>query len=144
MGAHHVIDHSKPLKDELKRIGIAEVEYIASLTQTAKHLAAYPDIVAPQGKIGVIDDPATLDVVPFKRKCASVHWEAMFARSMFGTADMIAQHDLLDEVSALADAGSLRTTLTQNLGTINAVNLKKAHALIESGKSIGKVVLEGF
>lgn len=144
LGAHHTINHTLPLAGELKRIGFAQVDYIASLTGTAKHAVAYADIVAPQGKIGVIDDPATLDVVPLKRKCASLHWEAMFARSLFGTADMIAQHDLLDEVSAMADARTLRSTLTQNLGTINAANLKKAHALVESGATIGKVVLEGF
>lgn len=143
-GAHHVIDHTRPLAEELKRLGVPEVNYIAGLTATTKHLPAYPAILAPQGKLGVIDDPATLDIVPFKRKCNSVHWEAMFTRSMFTTDDIILQHDLLDEVSALADAGTLRTTLTQNLGTINAANLRKAHALIESGRSIGKVVLEGF
>ena len=144
LGAHHVVDHTRPLADELKRHGFAEVNYIAGLTATARHLPAYPAILAPQGKLGVIDDPATLDIVPFKRKCNSVHWEAMFTRSMFTTGDIILQHDLLDEVSALADARTLRTTLAQNLGTINAANLRKAHALIESGKSIGKVVLEGF
>lgn len=143
-GAHHVVDHTRPLQDELKRHGFPEVNYIAGLTATAKHLPVYPAILAPQGKLGVIDDPATFDILPFKRKCNSVHWEAMFTRSMFTTDDMILQHDLLDEVSALVDARTLHTTLTQNLGTINAANLKKAHALIESGRSIGKVVLEGF
>ncbi|MBS0338010.1 MAG: zinc-binding alcohol dehydrogenase family protein [Proteobacteria bacterium] len=143
-GAHHVIDHTRPLADELKRLGIPEVDYIAGLTATARHLPAYPAILAPQGKLGVIDDPGVLDIMPFKRKCNSVHWEAMFTRSMFTTDDIILQHDLLDEVSALVDARTLRTTLTQNLGIINATNLKRAHALIESGKSIGKVVLEGF
>lgn len=144
LGAHHVIDHGKGLAEELKRIGVPEVDYLASLTATAKHASSFPAIIAPQGRIGVIDDPATLDVVPLKRKCASLHWEAMFARSLFGTPDMIAQHDLLDEVSALADARTLRSTLTRNLGRINAANLRQAHALIESGTSIGKVVLEGF
>lgn len=143
-GAHHVVDHTRPLQDELKRHGFPEVNYIAGLTATAKHLPVYPAILAPQGKLGVIDDPATFDILPFKRKCNSVHWEAMFTRSMFTTDDMILQHDLLDEVSALVDARTLHTTLTQNLGTINAANLKKAHALIASGRSIGKVVLEGF
>ena len=100
--------------------------------------------VVNERKLGVIDDPATLDIVPFKRKCGSVHWEAMFTRSMFTTDDMILQHDLLDEISALADAGTLETTLTQNLRGINAANLRHAHALIESGRTIGKVVLEGF
>jgi NADPH2:quinone reductase len=144
LGANHVIDHTRPLADELKRIGIPEVDYVASLTATAKHFAAMPDIIAPQGMFGLIDDPASLDVVPLKRKSVSVHWEMMFARSLFGTPDMGAQHDLLTEVSALVDAGTLRTTMTQNYGTVNAANLKKAHALVESGKSIGKVVLEDF
>jgi zinc-binding alcohol dehydrogenase family protein len=144
LGANHVIDHTRPLADELKRIGIPEVNYVASLTASAKHFAAMPDIIAPQGMFGLIDDPASLDVVPLKRKSVSVHWEMMFARSLFGTPDMGAQHDLLTEVSALVDAGTIRTTMTQNFGTINAANLKKAHALIESGTSIGKVVLEGF
>lgn len=144
LGAHHIVNHTLPLAGELKRVGFAQVDYIASLTGTAKHAASYPAIIAPQGRIGVIDDPASFDIVPLKSKCVSVHWEAMFARSLFGTPDMIAQHDLLDEVSALADARTLKGTLTRNLGTINATNLKKAHAIIESGTSIGKVVLEGF
>ena len=144
LGAHYTIDHTKPLAEGLKGIGIPEVNYVASLTPTVKHYPSLPDIIAPQGMFGLIDDPATLDIVPLKRKCISVHWEAMFTRSMFGTPDIAAQHALLNEVSALADAGTLKTTMTQNYGTINAANLKKAHALIESGASIGKVVLEGF
>ena len=144
LGAHYTIDHTKPLAEGLKGIGIPEVNYVAGLTQTVKHYPSLPDIIAPQGMFGLIDDPATLDIVPLKRKCISVHWEAMFTRSMFGTPDIAAQHALLNEVSALADAGTLKTTMTQNYGTINAANLKKAHALIESGASIGKVVLEGF
>jgi len=144
LGAHHVIDHAKGLAAELNRIGIPQVEYIAALTATDRHLAAYAEIVAPQGRIAVIDDPATLDVVPFKRKSVSVHWEFMFARPLHGTPDMIAQHRLLNEVAALVDAGVLKTTMTRNLGRIDAANLKRAHALLESGKTIGKVVLEGF
>ena len=144
LGAHYTIDHTKPLAEGLKGIGIPEVNYVAGLTQTVKHYPSLPDIIAPQGMFGLIDDPATLDIVPLKRKCISVHWEAMFTRSMFGTPDIAAQHALLNEVSALADAGTLKTTMTQNYGTITAANLKKAHALIESGASIGKVVLEGF
>jgi zinc-binding alcohol dehydrogenase family protein len=144
LGAHHIVDHAKSLPEELKRIGVPEVTYVASLTQTAKHYPSLPEIVAPQGAIGLIDDPGTFDMMPFKRKCASVHWEAMFTRSMFMTPDIQAQHVLLNEVSALVEAGVLRTTMTQNFGAINAANLKKAHAQLESGTSIGKVVLEGF
>jgi zinc-binding alcohol dehydrogenase family protein len=144
LGAHHVIDHAKPLPAELQRIGIKDVELVASLTASDKHFPAIVEILKPQGKLGLIDDPATLDVKSLKRKSASVHWEAMFVRSTFQTDDMIAQHNLLNEVASLVDAGMLRTTLSEHLGRITAVNLKKAHALIESGKARGKIVLEGF
>lgn len=143
-GAHHVIDHSKPIAAELKRIGFATVDYIVSLTHTDAHIAEILEAIAPQGKFGLIDDPAVLDALPFKRKAVSIHWELMFTRSLFGTDDMIGQHRLLNEVSALVDAGLIRTTLAEHLGTINAANLKRAHALIESGKARGKVVLEGW
>ncbi len=144
LGAHHVIDHSKPLAEELKAIGYPTVDYIVSLTQTDAHLAQIIEAIAPQGKFGLIDDPKALDVMPFKRKSVSIHWELMFTRSLFGTADMVGQHRLLNEVAALVDAGLVRTTLAERFGSINAENLKKAHALIESGKARGKVVLEGW
>ena len=144
LGAHHTVDHSKPLPAELKRIGIPEVNYVASLTQTAKHYPSIPALMAPQGAFGLIDDPGTLDIMALRPKCISAHWEGMFTRSTFTTPDIQAQHDLLNVVSTMVDAGELRTTMTKNLGAINAANLKKAHALIESGTSIGKVVLEGF
>lgn len=144
LGAHHVIDHSRPLAEELKAIGYPTVDYIVSLTQTDAHLAQIIEAIAPQGKFGLIDDPKALDVMPFKRKSVSIHWELMFTRSLFGTADMVGQHRLLNEVAALVDAGLVRTTLAERFGSINAENLKKAHALIESGKARGKVVLEGW
>lgn len=144
LGAHYVIDHSKPLAQELKAIGFPAVDYIVSLTQTDEHLAQIIEAIAPQGKFGLIDDPKALDVMPFKRKSVSIHWELMFTRSLFGTADMVGQHHLLNEVAALVDAGLVRTTLAERFGSINADNLKKAHALLESGKARGKVVLEGW
>lgn len=144
LGAHHVIDHSKPLAEELKAIGFPTVDYIVSLTQTDEHLAQIIEAIAPQGKFGLIDDPKALDVMPFKRKSVSIHWELMFTRSLFGTADMVGQHHLLNEVAALVDAGLVRTTLAERFGSINAGNLKKAHELIESGTARGKVVLEGW
>ena len=144
LGAHHVIDHSKPLSEELKAIGIDRVKYVASLNQTEHHYAEIAKAIAPQGKIAIVDDPAKLDIVPLKRKSASVHWEFMFARSMFETDDMQKQHELLDEVARLIDAGIIKTTAAENFGTINATNLRRAHTLIESNRSIGKIVLEGF
>ena len=144
MGAHHVIDHRRSLNEALKDIGIPQVEYVASLTATDQHLPAIQEAIAPQGRLALIDDPKSLDVLPFKRKSVSVHWELMFTRSLFQTADMIAQHHLLNEVADLVDAGLLTTTLVETAGPINAANLKRAHALVESGRSYGKVVLAGF
>lgn len=144
LGAHHVIDHTKPLREELERIGVPQVEHVASLTHTGQHYPQLIDVLAPQGQLAVIDDPATLDVMPMKRKSLSLHWEFMFARPMYETPDMIRQHELLTRVAQLIDAGTIRTTLGEHFGTINAANLRRAHALIESGRARGKVVLEGF
>lgn len=144
LGAHHVIDHSRPLADELKKIGIEQVRYVASLTHTDQHFDQIVEVLAPQGRMGVIDDPQVLDVMPLKRKAISLHWELMFTRAIFQTADMQRQHDILQHVSRLIDDGTLRSTLGDHYGPITADNLRKAHALIESGKARGKIVLAGF
>ena len=144
LGAHHVIDHGQPLVGELRRIGINEVSHIASLTHSDQHFAQIAEAIAPQGRIALIDDPAALDVRLLKRKSASLHWEFMFARPLHQTPDMIAQHELLNQAARLIDQGRLRTTLGEHYGTINAANLRRAHAFIESGRAQGKVVLEGF
>ena len=68
----------------------------------------------------------------------------MFARPLFHTPDMQAQHDLLNEVSTLVDAGTLRTTMTETAGPIDAATLRRVHASVESGRTIGKIVLAGF
>lgn len=145
LGAHHVIDHTKPLSEELQRAGVASVTHVASLTQTHLHYAEIIKALAPQGRLGLIDDPAEpLDVMQLKGKSLSLRWESMFTRSMFQTPDMQAQHTLLNRVAELVDAQKLRTTLGDRFGIVNAENLKAAHAFIESGKARGKVVLEGF
>jgi NADPH2:quinone reductase len=142
LGAHHVVDHAKPLAAQVEALGAPG--FVFSTTQTAKHLAEIVQLIAPQGRFALIDDPAALDIVPFKRKAVSVHWELMFTRPMFQTEDMAAQGVLLNEVARLVDDGALRTTMGENFGSINAANLKRAHAMIESGRALGKVVLEGF
>ena len=144
LGAHAVIDHSKPLAAELKAAGIGEVDMVASLTQTGQHYAQIIESLKPQGQLAVIDDMKMLDAMPLKTKCISLHWEMMFARSRFETPDIAEQGALLAEVAALVDAGRIRTTANASFGAINAANLRKAHALIESGKAQGKVVLAGF
>ncbi len=144
LGAHHVIDHGKPLSEEIARLGLPPVDYVASLTQTDAHFAQIVELIAPQGKLGLIDDPAELDVRLLKTKSISLHWELMFTRSLFQTADMHKQHELLDEVARLVDAGVLKSTLAERFGKIDAANLKRAHALVESNRARGKIVLEGF
>jgi zinc-binding alcohol dehydrogenase family protein len=145
-GAHEVIDHTRPLGDELRRINAQPPNYVVSLTNTAKHYAAIAQAIAPQGKLGLIDDPETgaIDIELLKGKSVSLHWEFVFTRSTFATSDMIAQHNLLNEVAALVDSGVIRTTLGEHLGRISAANMKRAHALMESGKARGKLVLEAF
>jgi zinc-binding alcohol dehydrogenase family protein len=144
LGAHAVVDHSKPMKEQLAKLKLPPVALIASLTSTDEHYKSLADIIAPQGKYGLIDDPTEFNVSVFKGKAVSVHWESMFTRSSFETEDMIAQHLLLNDVADMIDKGVLRTTLDQTFGTINAANLRRAHALIESGKAVGKIVLEGW
>ncbi|WP_339692462.1 zinc-binding alcohol dehydrogenase family protein [uncultured Pseudoalteromonas sp.] len=144
LGADHVIDHSKPLKEQIEALNIGQVTHIASLNSTDTYFEAYTDLIAPFGKIAMIDDPESLDVTKLKAKSLSLHWEFMFARSMFSAVDMHEQGILLNRVANLVDEGYVNTTVGKNLGAINAENLRAAHEALETGRSIGKIVLEGF
>lgn len=144
LGAHAVVDHSQPLSAELERLGLDAPRYAASLTHTDQHLHEIVACLAPQGRLALIDDPPELDVAKLKPKSLSLHWELMFTRSLFATPDIIAQHRLLDEAARLVDAGVLRSTVHEHYGAINAANLGRAHELLESGRSRGKIVLSGF
>lgn len=143
-GAHFVIDHTRPFSPQLEKIGTPHPDYVVSLTHTDQHFDQIAEVIAPQGKFGLIDDPGFFDVRKLKQKSVSLHWELMFTRAMFYTEDIAQQHFILNEIARLVDEGILRTTVAENFGLINADNLKRAHALIESGKSRGKIVLEGF
>jgi len=144
LGAHHVIDHRKPLAKQVEALGLGAPGFVFSTTHTDEHIAEIGELLAPQGRLALIDDPKTLDIVPLKQKSISVHWELMYTRSLFQTPDMGEQGRLLDEVAALVDAGTIRTTLAENFGTIDAANLRRAHERIESHTAKGKIVLEGF
>ena len=144
LGAHHVVDHGKPLAAEVASLGLGAPAFVFSTTQTDRHFDQIVEAIAPQGRFGLIDDPELIDMRKLKRKSASLHWEFMFTRSMFETADVLEQNGLLTEVARLVDAGKIKTTLGETYGQINAANLRRAHALIESGKAKGKIVLEGF
>ncbi|KAB2733730.1 zinc-binding alcohol dehydrogenase family protein [Brucella intermedia] len=144
LGAHHVIDHRKPLAEQVEALGIGAPAFVFSTTQTLDHLSEIVRLIAPQGRFGLIDDPDKLDIMPFKRKSVSVHWELMFTRPIYQTADMSEQGRLLNEIAKLVDEGKIRTTLTEVLSPISAANLKAAHGVLESGKAKGKIVLEGW
>ena len=144
LGAHHVVDHRRPLAAQVSALGIGAPAFVLSTTQTDKHFDEIVELIAPQGRFALIDDPDLIDARKLKRKSVSLHWELMFTRSIFKTADMAKQHELLASVSALLDEGRVKTTLAENFGKINAANLKRAHALLETGTAKGKIVLEGF
>jgi zinc-binding alcohol dehydrogenase family protein len=144
LGAHDVLDHSRPLPEQVAALGLSGIDLIAGLTHNDQHYPQLVEVLAPQGRLGVIDDPEQLDARPLKSKSASLHWEFMFARSMFQTPDMIEQHRLLTEVASLVDAGVLRTTVDSVAGPIDAATLRQAHEHIESGRAVGKVVLAGW
>jgi NADPH2:quinone reductase len=145
LGAHHVINHHQPLQQQLNDLGINDVSHVISLNHTGDHFDQLVEVLAPQGKLALIDDPKDgLDIMKLKMKSISLHWEFMFTRSMFQTDDMNKQHELLNNLADLIDRGVIKTTLGENYGTINAVNLKRAHAHIESNQAVGKIVLENF
>lgn len=148
LGADHVINHREPMKPQIDSLvaeaGIGGVTHVASLNATDQYFEDYVEILSPFGKIALIDDPEALDVMKIKPKSLSLHIEFMFARSMHHASDMTKQHDLLETVAKLVDQGLIRTTAGKNLGAITAANLRKAHAELESGTAVGKIVLEGF
>ncbi|QET06184.1 zinc-binding alcohol dehydrogenase family protein [Cupriavidus pauculus] len=145
LGADHTIDHRGDMPAQLRTLGFENVDYILCFNDTDRHFEAMAEAIAPQGKIcSIVENAGPLAIGALKSKSATFVWEFMFTRAMYGTPDMIAQHKLLNEVARLIDAGRLQTTLGENLGTINAENLRRAHAMLEGGQTIGKLVLQGF
>jgi NADPH2:quinone reductase len=146
MGAHHVIDHRQPLAPQLESLGFKQVDAVLNLADTDRYWETIGDIIAPLGHVGLIVEPSGLLKIgdPYKAKSVGIHWEMMFARPRFRTPDMIEQHRILNRVASLVDAGELRTTHTETLGSITAANLRETHRRLESGTTIGKLVLAGW
>lgn len=141
MGADHVIDHHGDIEGQLTDIGVREVTHVAGLTETDRHLPAIARIIAPRGRVGLIDDPKTFDITPLRAKAVTVSWEGMFVRSQFQMPDMIEQHRLLCSLAELIDAGILCTTLHDHFGGLTVANLARAHDHVASGRAVGKMVL---
>ncbi|MFB5600115.1 MAG: zinc-binding alcohol dehydrogenase family protein [Nitrososphaeraceae archaeon] len=143
LGADHVINHHKTLRQQIDSIGLDFVDYIAIFNDTDGHWNTATDLVCPQGSIvSIVENNKPLNQETMKTKSATFAWEFMFTRSMFQTPDLIEQHKLLKWVAHEIDAGRIRTTLNKVFTPINAVNIRKAHTLIETGQAKGKVVLE--
>jgi zinc-binding alcohol dehydrogenase family protein len=146
LGAHHVIDHRRPLGDGLRECGAADgVDIVAGLAGVERHYPQLVEVLRPQGQLGVIEQMMVpLDARAMMPKSLSLHWEMMFTRSLFGTADLAAQGRLLEAVAQGIDGGELRGTRRRHFGALSAATLREAHAWIESGQAIGKAVLDGI
>lgn len=144
LGADYVIDHSKPLKEQLDNLELSAPSYVFSTNYTDQYMMQIAELIAPQGRLGLIDDPQQLNISPLKTKSISLHWEFMYTRSMYQTQDITKQSELLNQVARWVDEGKVKSTLTDVFGKINAENLKQVHAFIEQGSAKGKIVLEGF
>jgi NADPH2:quinone reductase len=144
LGAQHVVDHRQPLAPQLKTLNISP-DYIFCCSDTSSYFEAMAELIQPQGAICVlVDASGPLDTNLLKAKSATLAWESMFTRAIYKTPDMAEQHRILNRIADLVDAGAITTTLTQTLSGINAANLRNAHAQIESGSTIGKIVLSGW
>ena len=148
LGAHHVIDHARPLQPQLAALGVPSVDIVTAFAGTRAHASAIADIVASEGHIGMIegDGPAGMTAEDFGKlfsKAVALHFELMFVRPRGGPT-MIRQHEILKQVAALVDDGKLRSTMTRRLKPISAATLREAHEAVESGHAIGKVVVEGW
>jgi NADPH:quinone reductase len=147
MGADYVINHHKDLRSQIKEItGIDYADYILCLNNTDGHFDSMKQLIAPQGKIcSIVETKTPVDMGGILRqKSVTFVWEVMFTRSLFKTYDMIEQHHLLNTVADLIDSNRIKTTATDLFTPINAENLRKAHKKLESGATIGKIVLSGF
>lgn len=144
LGADHVVNHRLPMVDQVRALGFQHVDHIA-IFNDMRHWETAVELIRPQGAIVTIDDTELpMPMAGMKMKAASLHWEFMFARAMFQTADMIEQQRLLNYVANEIDAGRIRTTLATVLSPINAENIRAAHALIETGQAKGKIVVQSF
>lgn len=149
LGADDVIDHGKPFADELTRIGAGpdSLDFILCAANTEKHLQNMLAAIKPQGRICLIVGVKGNQPVPINElqsKSVAICWELMFTRAMYETPDMQAQHDILEETARLLDDGTFRHTMKEDFGPLDAESLRRAHARLESGSMIGKLVLGGI
>jgi zinc-binding alcohol dehydrogenase family protein len=145
LGADHVISHREDIARQLKEVGSPEVDYLFNTVDTSGYWQVMCDVIKPFGRmVSIVETSQPVELGRSMGKSVSFSWELMFTRSRFQTEDMEEQHRILEEVAEWLDAGRLRTTLTETLSPISAANLRAAHARVESGKRVGKLVLSGW
>ncbi|WP_455015767.1 zinc-binding dehydrogenase, partial [Kingella oralis] len=144
LGADDVINHRHSLPEQVVELCIDAPSWVFSTNHSAYYLPQLAELLAPQGRIALIDDPEVLDANPLKGKSISLHWEFMFTRALRETADIARQGEILAKVAQLVDEGRLHSTATQTIDGINAANLRRAHQMVERGDMVGKVVLAGW
>jgi NADPH2:quinone reductase len=146
MGAQHVINHREPLAAQLQALGFAQIDAAINLADTSRYWDVLGELLIPQGHVGLIVEPSGALKIgdPYKFKCIGIHWEMMFARPRFKTPDMAEQGRILSRVAELIDAGELKNIQREQLAPINAANMREAHRRLESGSTIGKLVLAGW
>ena len=144
LGADHVVNHRESIPDQLKAIDIPQVNYIANFNNTENYWNIMGEVIAPQGRIVlIVEQVGTLDIGgPYKLKSVSVSWELMFTRSLFKTSDIAQQHAILTRIAELIDTGKIKCTANEAMAPLNVENIIKAHTLLESGKSIGKLTIK--
>lgn len=142
LGADFVVNHYD-LQAELAKIGHQEVDYVLDFVDLGAYWETAVEVTKPQGHIvSITGSSKPLNLNLLKNKSISFSLEFMYTRSMFTTEDIARQHEILNEISRLLDDGTLKTTLTTTLKGFTVEQLKKAHQMQESGKTIGKTVIE--
>lgn len=141
LGAHTVVDHAKAFSETWLAQSLAPPNFVFCTTHSETYAPQLPDLMAPQGHLGLIDDPKMFDIIPFKRKSIGVHWEFMFTRSMYATPDLQQQHAILSEVATLVDTGKIRHTATRIIDGFDETAFAQAYSFLGEGHHHGKVII---
>ncbi|WNN47997.1 zinc-binding alcohol dehydrogenase family protein [Siccibacter colletis] len=140
-GADLVVNY-KDLPGELAKHDITYVDYIFILNDTDGHWATVSKLIAPQGHIcTIVENEHPLDQNELKLKSAALHWEFMYTRSMYQTADMARQGEILNAVAKLVDDGVVESSLSKTLHGLSVETLQQAHDAVLDGHMRGKVVI---
>lgn len=135
-GAHAVVDHSRPLKDQMD----GAPDFVLH-TGPDSMVAELVDLVAPLGRICVIAGGpalASLNVLPLIGKRAGIVFEMMFARARLGL-DPARQGRILSQMAELAASGIVPSPRRRTIGWNEVA---EGHRMLETRRTVGKIALE--